>query len=257
MPDVYRRALERDAAAGDPQAGVKVLRERMRSGKVTEDQLELAAYCGHEAARVLVCPFTFTIDDCEWEVPGQYPPVTEHDLDEHCVIRCSRRSSLVSPFKDRGWLHGLLHWSHALLVRAAVIAAEAALPVWERQNDFIYVDILHHRFCVLKTAVHGGGGDCLTASHRKRGLGPRLAIRAAHAWLSCPCDEHQEQAREARQLLGATRRFSDAPHLAITGDYQQTYLAIGRDEMSAVCLTNGPTIRKAVCEDLIKMALEA
>ena len=50
MTDERQRELERQASSGDVQAEVKLLLERVRAGELTEDQLRLAAFLGHEPA---------------------------------------------------------------------------------------------------------------------------------------------------------------------------------------------------------------
>ena len=54
MTDAATRAHERRAAAGDPEAEVLALVARMRAGELTRSHVELAAYCGDEASRLLV-----------------------------------------------------------------------------------------------------------------------------------------------------------------------------------------------------------
>lgn len=51
---LQRRA--RDAAAGDPAAGARLLVERRRAGELTDDRLQLAALLGDEAARLALAP---------------------------------------------------------------------------------------------------------------------------------------------------------------------------------------------------------
>lgn len=51
MSDRATRALERKEGL---EAEVELLRRREREGTLTREQIELAAYCGHEAARVVL-----------------------------------------------------------------------------------------------------------------------------------------------------------------------------------------------------------
>lgn len=50
MSDAKNRELERRAAQGDASAEVKLLLQRVRARELTEEQLRLAAYLGHEAS---------------------------------------------------------------------------------------------------------------------------------------------------------------------------------------------------------------
>lgn len=62
MADAHRRTLERRAKTGGAEDLATLLVERMRAGELSKENLELAAWCGHSAARlalqeiaVLVC----------------------------------------------------------------------------------------------------------------------------------------------------------------------------------------------------------
>jgi hypothetical protein len=54
MSDARRRALERDASHGDPDAAAALLAERLRAGEVTRERVALAALLGDPAARAVV-----------------------------------------------------------------------------------------------------------------------------------------------------------------------------------------------------------
>jgi len=59
VSDARLRELEKDAARGEPGAQVRLLVERMRSTGLTQEKVELAAYCGDTAARTAtgtLCP---------------------------------------------------------------------------------------------------------------------------------------------------------------------------------------------------------
>lgn len=53
MSDRETQALERRGAAGDVEAEAAALRARLRAGELSSEQIALAAYCGHPAARLL------------------------------------------------------------------------------------------------------------------------------------------------------------------------------------------------------------
>lgn len=96
MSDERTRALERQAAAGDPDAALRDLRERLRRGALTREAVEMLAWCGDEVAWLVL------------------------DLDDDHI----------------GWPRGLAHWGPEVRARAAVAAAREALPVWERREGF-------------------------------------------------------------------------------------------------------------------------
>lgn len=52
MADERRREAERRAATGSVEDEARLLVERVRAGELTNEQLALAAYCGHEPARL-------------------------------------------------------------------------------------------------------------------------------------------------------------------------------------------------------------
>jgi hypothetical protein len=94
MSDGRLREFERSLAAGaDPEAGARLLAERLRAGTLDRERLRLAAYVGDAAARLLV----------ETE--------PEPDL--------------------RRWAGGLREWGPEPCARAAVVAARLALVGWE------------------------------------------------------------------------------------------------------------------------------
>lgn len=92
MADARLRALQRQAALGEPQARVLLLRARLRAGELDWEGVELAAYLGDAEARSL---------------SGQQPPAG---------------ASL------REWVKGLP--TLEATSRAAIAAARAALGCW-------------------------------------------------------------------------------------------------------------------------------
>lgn len=95
MSDERLRQLERrwreTGAAGDEAA---YLRERVRVGELPRERLELAAYCGHEAA--------------------------------------SGATGVCGPRDLEQWVAGLSRWDMQTAMRAALAAARFAYPVWSR-----------------------------------------------------------------------------------------------------------------------------
>lgn len=52
VSDARLQDIRRSAALGDPGAEARLLVEGLRAGLLTRERVELAAYCGHKAARV-------------------------------------------------------------------------------------------------------------------------------------------------------------------------------------------------------------
>jgi hypothetical protein len=102
-----RRRVEQD-----PSLRPQLLAARVRAGELTQDRLELAAYCGDEAARAVVgvgvVPVPIGPHDSS-DVAGDWPSVDSAPIDH--------------------WVRGLRNrWEPELVVRAAFAAApEAAL----------------------------------------------------------------------------------------------------------------------------------
>lgn len=115
MSDARLRRLERSAAE-DPESAARALVERIRAGLISNDMVELAAYCGHGPARTAV-----------WQpVPDWVTP--EHVLDGETTI--GRQWSRPA---FREWIERLLVRWNVSEVRtwAGVAAAWATLPWWE------------------------------------------------------------------------------------------------------------------------------
>jgi hypothetical protein len=143
------------------------------TGSPFRARVELAAYAGSEAAR-LVVP----------DVPGGFSLANGQRCAHDPGLSVDR---ITYPCSTRGcstrWLSGLSRWADIgpapgwILVRASVAAARVA-PSALRCDD-----------------PHSNHPDWQAPSgHRAsecgRGVDPRRAIEAAEAWLACPCEEH-------------------------------------------------------------------
>ena len=95
MTDLRLRQYQRAAAVGDVDAEARYLRERVRAGTLSEGKLRLAAYAGHEAARL-------TLGDafgaCSCYDVSCTAAITHDPL-------CSDGGTLDAPLPD--WLTGL------------------------------------------------------------------------------------------------------------------------------------------------------
>jgi len=118
VSDARLRALARQAlASGTPEARAALLRERLRAGELTLARVELAAYCGDEAALIVDGgPYTDHCYGCERS------GVRYEGTDPNGALRCARCWDLDS------WLDTLTRrWSSKLGMRVvmAVVGARA------------------------------------------------------------------------------------------------------------------------------------
>lgn len=151
MTDTRLREREREAGL-DPIARVRWLTERMRAGSLTRERVELAAYCGDEAARAAVPP--------------------ESCVDVYDAVRLHDSGALV--FET--WVAGLSRWRDGrqpggacVLVRAMVAAVRAGDPDedWsagspvrqsvERAEAWLRGDLHPDNFERLPASSHGIG----------------------------------------------------------------------------------------------------
>jgi hypothetical protein len=136
-------------------------------------RVELAAYCGDEAARAVVA-----VAECRPPLPSGRWESWSH-MDEFQALSA--------------WLRGLSRWAdvgHApgwVLVRAAVAAATAfaahqGLEGWARIE------------C-------RDPNDAMGPACREEARSELRAIEAAEAWLACPCEEHERAWQAAFAVL--------------------------------------------------------
>ena len=137
MTDLRMRSLSRLSASGDLHAQARQLLERVRSGSLSRERLELAAYCGNEPARLT-------------EIPRQAkaPPRNPEAACEACsdlgasivgardglplTVPCPCTDPHNLPFDV--WVSGLRRWGRDCLVRASLAAAYSALFSEQRRN---------------------------------------------------------------------------------------------------------------------------
>lgn len=143
------------------------LRERVRQGELDQDRVRLAAYCGDAAAGELLGPGSL---DALFGTVGM----------------CSLWA----------WAPGLVRYGREVAVRAVVAAARLA------------VDRRTRRWTVRALgSVYATRREALAAAIANGVLGPVVeihaqprtlpALRAAEAWLCCPCAEHEEACASA------------------------------------------------------------
>jgi len=218
MTDATTRALARQAATGDHNAAVALLRHRMRAGELDRAAVELAAYCGDEVAREVV-------GKQPWTVLHQFTP----DRDFWKFMDSFREKDFAR------WLSGLSRWPGAE-VRAAVAAGWCALEVWEHSMGWRYI------------AGYGWepfGGPTLCAGYEARR--PRRALTLAQAY----ADDPTEANREAWESLRDITLPLWVPMASDIEDSQESLVGID----AAANLAGKATVREAICEALIEWVL--
>jgi hypothetical protein len=212
-------------------------------GLSRRERLELAAYCGDEAAR----------ETTGWDPARCIPPP---------AVRSGRWAGHRGPFVGEGvmtscllhgdgwsldsWLAGLAaRWPQGVMVRAAVAAGRVALEVWEPRSC---------RVCRGRGGAPGGHGHYVNE-------GPRRALEAAEAWLACPCEEHEpyHEAVDFGDYDDATSTWS-TPQWA-TGACKATWSTNAGNAgilgiESAARLTSEAEVRKAICDALIAWSID-
>lgn len=156
MSDAELRGQARQAAAGDLDASVLLLRQRVRAGVVAPWQIERAAYLG--------CPASRQIEDWPVDV-DQGAPVTVASTDPCLHVRGALVCLYCAELDE--WLRGMQLAGLTMMARVAVAASRAA---WFE----------HHRGVVLwspRGPVCERGLECLAI---------RAAIEAAEAWAVAP-----------------------------------------------------------------------
>lgn len=101
MTDSRLRELERRwKETGSPKDEELYLRECLRTGRLSEEQLALAAFCTHSVAQVIL----------DYQAP-------------------------IQPDTLREWVEGLSHWGKMCSIRAAIAAAQSCLHRWTRYPE--------------------------------------------------------------------------------------------------------------------------
>lgn len=185
--DQHLRALERRAALS-PVDGGRYLRELMRVGRLRPERLALAGHLGHEPSRIAL------------DVTGPT-----------CALNIGE----------------LAAFGREVLVRAAVVVAELALPAWCR--------------------VHPGAG---TEYHYRRPL------VAAKAWTDCPCPDH---AREIAALTWSPPPWPFTKGAGLCGRFAASAAVADTETAERLVMTcielGAESIGPGIVEDAIRRAL--
>lgn len=222
MSDQRLRELERAASHGDPVDRAAVLREKCRAGLLTQERVELAAYCGDPGARLVE----------EWPPDdGLYhAPVYVDSVDACNGSRPNAACAYCAEFRE--WVSGLSLWGFDTLIRAASAATTVGLPVWEEEHDV--------------TSYPADDPDAYS---------PRRAIEAVEAWVVCPCEEHREECRIRTEvifpdMLLAAVEWSGPEDEGWTKGVDFWEVSIWEAER----LTSPEAVRAAICTELVSWA---
>lgn len=162
MADARVRDLERAAGAGDVDAQARLLVERVRAGRLTQERLELAAYAGDAAALTALGNGIFDGKGIFWSYGGVG------------AVEWPKLGLTASPADFHGFMDGLLcRWAsppYLAPVRAALAAAR--LDFEERPPS--------------------GPLGSLEALWRPSALAQAERwLLAVERWLDCPCKGHE------------------------------------------------------------------
>lgn len=108
MSDLRLRQLAREArACPSAETESALLRERLRTGELSLERLELAAYCGHEGAQATLDARIPTLVTGLWLDEDQRP------------VHTTKNSRIEE------WVRGLSRWGTGVETMAAIAAANA------------------------------------------------------------------------------------------------------------------------------------
>lgn len=247
MSDIKLRSLQRQADSGDPLARAALLTERVRSGTLTREMVELAAYAGDVAARAALPPFADDPTTASGKATACDPCINadgrNYTFDTpggwHCLRHATEHPDLAL------WVRGLSRWGPEALVRAAVAAARQALPIWA-SGECADAHSSHPDWQAPLRHLRLVCGNAARA---------RSAIEAAEAWLACPCDAHIREWYEARDVAGpgVWLPYPNASRQQV-GDRISALSADARIKEAAK-IAGEPRVRDAVRSSLVAWAL--
>lgn len=235
MSDTKLRNLQRiHQIQGDPESAAAVLRERLRQGALSLERVALASYLGDASARIV-------LPDAEGDrckVVGCGFPLRMHPLFP-VPNAWMRICSPGVPWSFDAWVKGLALNGQETMVRAAVAAARVvSQPIDTAAGP-------QCRICERGIEVWLGPDESPCKCRYLE------AIEAAEAWLTCPCDEHQEVWRLCNVEAGYP--FAELDWIPPACNVA----AVSREETIRRCakLTTEDTIRAAIRNTLIPWAL--
>ena len=148
MSDSELRDLERRAAQGERPAEAKLLLERVRRGELGQDQLQLAAYLEHPAARL-------ALEGDELQAGAAKGGGWVKNL-------LRRRRDDASQLAE--WAQGLAPWGQRLVVRGLLAATRLALPIFAAERDDLAPS------AALEAVASWGACPCRPCAEKAEGL---------------------------------------------------------------------------------------
>ena len=153
MSDGRIRELERRVSAGDPEAEVALLRERLRIGELTEKQLRLTAFLGHTPSQDVLdkCPKCLGAGIDPGSIwLGVLPPGPDFPTSPQACPVCGHTTYTFDAWV---WQIQKLLPSHQIAVRAAYAAATHSLDWWmltgsRPRHMSCVVNCQHHQSCI-------------------------------------------------------------------------------------------------------------
>lgn len=178
LRDLHRRYLQTGAVADE----AALLSERLRSGELTRERLELAAYCGHEASRgaagwLCSCGHLWAAHDAARPPYKHLGCLYGWGAGSGCDCPLPPPASFQftgDPLQTRNttlaeWVSGLSRWGSAVAVRAAVALGRAVLVMAGPHDG---CEGMHAPLDPLRAL------DCADLDER---------IQCAEHWLEDPC----------------------------------------------------------------------
>lgn len=263
MTDHRSRLLERAARQGlDPASEAAHLAARLRAGTLTLERLELAAYCGSEAARGALGLGAAGEDcrDCGGTGNEHHaccdPECCPEGPGDECGTCVGRGVVAPEPPALAAWLSGLSRWADVgpvpgwVLVRASVAAARVALPKYMADAHGLGINA-HGRLYEIDPGEWTSRA-ALNEAMLPVVLAPLRAIEAAEAWLDDPTEEHREACRAVP--FSAPSFAAHAAHLVGFG-YPHEDVHIRACVEDAARLAGETPVRAAICASLTEWAL--
>jgi hypothetical protein len=190
------------------------------TGTQRRSRVELAAYCGDEAAQAVL--------GSSWR--SEAAGGSQAAAAGLAVYRDGPGSRAAF----EGWARGLSRWGRETATRAAVAASRAALDHAQRRDhrDWDWADVLDRA---------------------------RVCVEAGEAWLSCPCDEHLEAWRRAWAVFPPPPQWAPAPDVEgwtlSTAGRQAPCALVDVTAPAAAQASSESSVRSAIQRSLTEWAL--
>lgn len=204
MSDLRLRQLAREArACPSAETESALLRERLRTGELSLERLELAAYCGHEGAIDFVSHET-SLGDLLTECFTDDARVLADEWANTVMVQLSGSPLRLMPLGL--WVSGLSRWGPSVLHLASVAAAKVALVEEGRRRGIT---------CMCGGSIYGCDGHNFTHMCDYHGVE-----------CSCPVEPSQwltEAVSAAEKWLGMGLHVSDHAGYETQGAYDEAW----------------------------------